>query len=413
MDPTMQSSNRYALVSSLYGPGTIGSWYLTLASIFVSWTLNHKKRRSGSIDVDLIAVLTLPAVAAAHVAIQVRSLIHRGGNTIQHNDSGQYAQVIAAVEAPLTLIESFMPISVVLFLLSIWTYCIRRAVCVAAIGLVCLATECYVHFSGLEKLGISYRSSLQTGHDSAARFTRSFVADFFGLIVAILAVLAACVTTSSVVVGYCMRRQKPHTASELAERGERYSRRSSVVAAIEGRARTQTRTRPQSAEPARNTTTKRAVRASAWTSLLVAPSAFLTIVPTAGNTVYFTYQVLVTATNTHDSSSSRTVEHVTFWARLKFFAAHFWPQSANSFSDLDQAVALAAGATVLACSIYSVAKAKVEAQRKAQRELQNTIIALRARRNANAVARVDATRSVVDDALDPVGRPHRAATRGS
>jgi hypothetical protein len=37
------SEDRYAKVSSLYGPGTIAAWYFTLLSVLVSWTLHPSK----------------------------------------------------------------------------------------------------------------------------------------------------------------------------------------------------------------------------------------------------------------------------------------------------------------------------------------------------------------------------------
>lgn len=60
-------ANRFVKVSSLYGPGTIAAWYFTVLSVLVSWTLHPRKRKSGSIDVDLVATLTLPAVAVGHL----------------------------------------------------------------------------------------------------------------------------------------------------------------------------------------------------------------------------------------------------------------------------------------------------------------------------------------------------------
>jgi hypothetical protein len=61
----------YSLVSSLYGPGTTACWYLTALSYHASWTLHPKKRMSGSIDTDFIALLTFPTVAAGHLISQV------------------------------------------------------------------------------------------------------------------------------------------------------------------------------------------------------------------------------------------------------------------------------------------------------------------------------------------------------
>jgi hypothetical protein len=100
--------------------------------------------------------------------------------------------------------------------------------------------------------------------------------------------------------------------------------------------------------------TTRPARASAFISLIFLPSSFLlSMVPSAGNAASFSYSVL-----------AATGKTVTVWTRLKIFADHFYPRSGISFSDLDQVVATAAGATVLAFSIYSAAIERYEMQSK-------------------------------------------------
>jgi hypothetical protein len=61
----------YTVVSSLYGPGATGYWYLTGLSSLASRTMIPEKRISGSIDSDFIALLTFPTVAAGHLITQV------------------------------------------------------------------------------------------------------------------------------------------------------------------------------------------------------------------------------------------------------------------------------------------------------------------------------------------------------
>ncbi|KAF2732422.1 hypothetical protein EJ04DRAFT_608285 [Polyplosphaeria fusca] len=53
-------------VSSLYGPGAILCWLCTVLSVIISWTSNSTSRRCDTISNDLIACITLPAIAAAH-----------------------------------------------------------------------------------------------------------------------------------------------------------------------------------------------------------------------------------------------------------------------------------------------------------------------------------------------------------
>ena len=58
---------RYQLVDSLYGPGIVGAWLLTLCAVLISWTLNASSRRKDTISIDFIAALLLPMVAASHL----------------------------------------------------------------------------------------------------------------------------------------------------------------------------------------------------------------------------------------------------------------------------------------------------------------------------------------------------------
>jgi len=111
------SEDRYAKVSSLYGPGTIAAWYFMILSVLVSWTLHPSKRKSGSIDMDLVATLTLPAVAAGHVMLQARLLSHYKVDDDNGNGRG-LIQLIAAIEASFIVTETFMALSVILFLVA-------------------------------------------------------------------------------------------------------------------------------------------------------------------------------------------------------------------------------------------------------------------------------------------------------
>ena len=201
--------NRYILVSSLYGPGAIACWYLTVLSVIISWTLHPRKRKTGSIDVDLIAVLTLPAVAAGHLISQALKLLSTHDHSLDSDSAiEQYAQSIAAIEAPFSLIETFMVISVILFLIAVWTLCFRRAIFVAVVSLLCLATECFINLSNFKHLGIRYNRS-GTNDGTKLAFSRSFVADFTGLVIAILVILAVFAIGASAIITYMLRARRP------------------------------------------------------------------------------------------------------------------------------------------------------------------------------------------------------------
>lgn len=317
--------NRYILVSSLYGPGAIACWYLTVLSVIISWTLHPRKRKTGSIDVDLIAVLTLPAVAAGHLISQALKLLSTHDHSLDSDSAiEQYAQSIAAIEAPFSLIETFMVISVILFLIAVWTLCLRRAIFVAVVGLLCLATECFINLSNFKHLGIRYNRS-GTNDGTKLAFSRSFVADFTGLVIAILVILAVFAIGASAIITYMLRARRPSQESNGSSRTTR-----------EGNL------------PRARQLEARAARTSGRISTIFAFAMMsLTIIPSAANSIQFSYAVL--------SASGSTS---TIWPRLKIFASHFYPRSSNSFSDLDQAVATAAGATVVGFSIYSAAGAR-------------------------------------------------------
>ena len=178
-----QLQSQLALVSSLYGPGMITCWYLTTLAVLVSWTLHPRERNSGSIDVDLIAVLTLPAVAAGHLVSQVRGLLNQAKIVRASSADWKYLQSISAIEAPFIVTETFMAISVILFIVAAWNICVRRAIFVALVGLLCFTVECYIHFSELMDLDLRYVPGVS---DSYSAFDRFFVADFAGLVLAIL-----------------------------------------------------------------------------------------------------------------------------------------------------------------------------------------------------------------------------------
>ena len=129
-------TDRYALVSSFYGPGAVGGWYLTACACLVSLALDPRKRRRDSITVDLIAVLTFPTVAACHLISQVRS-------APENATMSQYASIL---EAPLVAIEAFMAIDVLYFLLAVSSTCLKRGCLFAATGLLCFGAKCNVFF---------------------------------------------------------------------------------------------------------------------------------------------------------------------------------------------------------------------------------------------------------------------------
>jgi hypothetical protein len=99
-------TSRYQLVDSLYGPGTVGAWLLTLTAVLISWTLNRNTRHKDTISIDFIGVLVLPLVAAGHLAWQVYRLPYSIIETITSTDV-EVQKYAAALEAPLNICETF------------------------------------------------------------------------------------------------------------------------------------------------------------------------------------------------------------------------------------------------------------------------------------------------------------------
>ena len=346
---------RFAKVSSLYGSGTIAAWYFTMLSVLVSWTLHPRKRKSGSIDVDLIATLTLPAVAAGHVISQGRLLLdYKVVNDTVH-DRG-LIQLIAATEAPFIVTETFMTLSVILFLVAAWMFCIRRATFVALIGLECFVVECYVHFSVYP--GLSFQNKPGTPVEDYSTFNRLFVADFRELVITIIVLLGLLATIAMLILVLMLfhSKQKSSSSGQNTERlaysqthlGIRENLRSGTAVAQNrsyiGATPTAGRAWPTAQDGQLDSNIS--FRLSVVTTLFLPLSFVASLWPIFWHSTW----------DHHKASIS-----MTFWRKVKEsairFMRDFFPRTACSITDLDQAVAAVAGATILAFSLYSVARA--------------------------------------------------------
>ncbi|KAF4549963.1 Hypothetical protein D9617_19g102680 [Elsinoe fawcettii] len=154
--------DRYVEVQSLYSPGTVGAWLLTVLAVAISWTLNAKSRRRDSISIDLLAVLTMPAVAAGHVFYQVAQLPFTLAETITARDTASVQQM-AAIEAPLNICETFTIIALALasccgpFHSSGVKY--KRLTLILVVGLLCWATE-ELFFERATRKGVSVAEAM-------------------------------------------------------------------------------------------------------------------------------------------------------------------------------------------------------------------------------------------------------------
>ena len=344
-----QPQTQLALVSSLYGPGTITCWYLTTLSVLVSWTLHPQKRKSGSIDVDLIAVLTFPAVAAGHLISQLRGFLREDGTARTSGSvDAKYLQSIAAIEAPFNVTETFMAISAILFIVAAWMFCIRRAIAVGVIGLLCFTVECSIHFSRFTDLGLRYRPGVSV--DDQPVFSRFFVADFAGLVIAILVVLSLCGVISAAIAFYMLLSPTTVTSGPRrdVEGGNEAALRSRTPLGSDAPAAEATRSFEMAHGPQlRRKSGESSLRAITMVTTLFLPLSFVaSVLPLTWPST--TYQ---------DSTSATASPWQTLGESIHRLGRNLFPRTACSITDLDQGVAAAAGATVLGFSIYSVAKA--------------------------------------------------------
>lgn len=126
-------------VNSLYGPGTVVGWYLTIIAILISWVLHPEKRKSDFLAVDLIAVLTFPSVALGHLFSLMR---HQQSWRIEkvagspHWNKSLRPELFAAY-APFILIRAFLPISILLLIGAVPTSCCERGWLVVSLAFTC------------------------------------------------------------------------------------------------------------------------------------------------------------------------------------------------------------------------------------------------------------------------------------
>lgn len=326
-----------ALVSSLYGKGTIFGWLATILSCLISWTCNEHKRKSDSIGADFIAVLTLPSVATGHIIYQIRSL--PGKTTIANDElaTPTAVQHSRAIEAPLTVIETFMVLSVILFLVVFPVHCYKRAVLIAVVGLLCLATEVMVYLLLTNAPG---HSLPRTVHD---HFSRSFVSDTTVVITVILSLVLTCIAAAFCLAWYVFARTP---VSDSAA-----SNTTMIDDAI--RALDRNRTRAQLIEKMAELE-RRQVSSDQDRALYISLLFSLAFLPAS-----LVVSLIGMSVGNHGLSAGRPGS-LGFWTGFGYiarrFCAAFIPRTTSAFAELDQAVAVAAGLTILALTLWGVGR---------------------------------------------------------
>ena len=307
---------------------------------------------------DLIATLILPTVAAGHVILQAHGSIRQ----LFEAQDLRLIQAVAAIEAPFIIVETFMALSAILFLIAAWMVNIRRASLVAVTGLLCFVVECDVHFSDFASFRLQYRP--ESGPTDFPTFTRRFVADFNGLIVAILITLSSVVVCSISMVGV-LSIFSPGKPSASCQDSERTQQTHEVPMATIPHSHQNTSTQatntqedgfddtprvlPRTLQILENDSLQIREQKNRALASFTAISVFFLPLP-------FFASMFPTAWNSAQAFDKGT----SLWRALQGFVTvfmrDFFPRSNCSILDLDQAVAAAAGATVLVFRIYSVAK---------------------------------------------------------
>lgn len=319
-----------ALVSSLYGRGTILCWLLTILACLISWTCDKEKRRSDTLNADFIGILTLPSVAAGHTLYQIRCL-----KTLSYSDMRpvKITQFSRAIEASLTIIETFITFSIVLFLLVFLARCYKRAVSIALTGLFCLATE-YLVYSQLTS------SPNQDLRAITTNFTRSFVSNS-GVIIGVIPILVvACIAITLSLALYVFYITLPRHLEPISEETAAFARTMREREILHTpEAFVQRRSRKQMRHVLRDMSLSVGIAAILVTSSYTATNA----------SIYM---------GVHSLSAGMT-KSSDWWSGLGYavqrrFLAAFFPKTVTGLGDLDQAVALAGGCVILSLSLWSV-----------------------------------------------------------
>ncbi|KAK4102191.1 hypothetical protein N658DRAFT_485552 [Parathielavia hyrcaniae] len=158
----MEAPERFQLVSSLYGEGTVLAWFFIVASTF------------DSVSNDFIAALTMPVVAPRGTASTWSSATGSsrggGGETVGLLTSWTTGsvQLAAALEAPLTICENFVVMALVLFGVATYRGYSKRAFSVLAAGLLSLSPSLvlFPQYIGIPLINFNFNRTFNVRGDT-------------------------------------------------------------------------------------------------------------------------------------------------------------------------------------------------------------------------------------------------------
>ena len=319
--------DEYALVSSFYGPGAIGGWYLTTLGCLLTFTLNTQQRRQNTITADLIAVVAYPCFAAAHLLSQLTAYSE------SPQSSRERLQSATAIEASLVVTETFLALNPLLFTASACFKAYNRIVLLAITGSFCFAIDSILFFSGPAKDVLEPMLS--------RRFLMNSKGILIGLLVELLTLDALALILAS--VASVSRSMKTRNARQGQEEIDSVQSSPSHPRDI-----------PRVTEESRNFLSP--LRSKSWTNKSAEWYAVLTLILlpfTAGAPVFPATQDL------SERLRSRSFHRLTKTA--PDILHKMIPRTNVQVKELDQLAALLAGTTSLGFSVFGVAKCQCQA----------------------------------------------------
>jgi len=309
-----------ALVNSFYGPGATACWYLTCLSCLISWTLHPKKKGSDSITSGFIAVLTFPTVAAAHLVTQVQ------GYPSESLEDQLSKQIHASISASLIITETYLNLCIILLVPSLLVRSFNRILLLAATGFFCVAAETYLFFA------------VPSIRNKTRIFNRSFIVNSVPLLTLVLVIVPVLAALLSYFIylrllhrGPPPRAEPPPGASsEILGHYRRVNRAYDVRVDL-------------------------CIARLTLVGLVLLPfSSVCSTLPPATDLFWLVGE----ARNTVNNFRARVI-------------GEFFPPSNTSIMELDQAVALLAGMTVLGFCLYSVTDERYRRWLEAEAETES------------------------------------------
>ena len=242
-----------------------------------------------------------------------------------------------AIEAPLVVIDAFMNIAATMFMVACCFVTIRRALVVGAVGIVSFAADYFLHMSDVRSTGLS------------RLFSRSFIVDSaIALIIigAILAVPTLVAFTITLLFFYNRHRGQKRQIRE-AEAESRNLENELDVLVYEAYGRPSYLYRREQLKRQLKRQSFKESRSTQMISLVTVSLLPLAIVSSLLST---TLQSKPSTASPQPTPPSKIVVN----PRAPGLTTFLFPRSNSSLEDLDQKMAVFAGLTALAFSLYSV-----------------------------------------------------------